>query len=164
MFTMGPKTQRKLSFSQQDYWKKYTSGSVPPVSLLKKKRFAGWLMGPCGQLGGIPVNPRAMDQATRVYPTFVEIFNRLATRRKMFTMGPKTQRKLSFSQQDYWRKSIPAARCRQYPFLKKTFRWMADGALWPTGRGSQSIHVQWIRRPEYVYIYIFYIYIYNIRE
>ena len=23
-------------------------------------------MGPCGQLGGIPVNPRAMDQATRI--------------------------------------------------------------------------------------------------
>jgi hypothetical protein len=56
----------------------------------------------------------------------------------MFTMGPKTQRKLSFSQQDYWKKytsgSVPPV-----SLLKKTFRWMADGALWPTGRDpSQS--------------------------
>jgi hypothetical protein len=49
--------------------------------------------------------------------------NRLATRTKMFTMGPKTQRNLSFSSKTiekvYWRR-------RQYPFEKKTYRWIAD--------------------------------------
>ena len=74
-------------------------------------------------------------------------FNSLATRTKMFTMGPKTQRNLFFSS-----KTIEKCILATPPvslLYKKTCRWIADWVLWPVRKISQPIHVQWIRRPDY---------------
>ena len=49
LFTMGPKTQRNLFFSGKTVEKSIPA--TPPVSLYKKKRVAGLLMGSCGRLG-----------------------------------------------------------------------------------------------------------------
>ena len=63
--------------------------------------------------------------------------NRLATRTKMFTMGPKTQRNLFFSSKTI-EKSILATPPVSLLY-KKTCRWIADWALWPAGKDpSQS--------------------------
>ena len=72
--------------------------------------------------------------------------NRLATRTKMFTMGPKTQRNLSFSS-----KTIEKVyrRRRQYPFKKKRIAGLLIESCGQLGKISQPIHVQWIRRPDY---------------
>ena len=96
-----------ISRQQQNYWKKYTSDSG-----CRQYPFLNKML----HFFGVDVCPPRSIRCTK--------FNSLATRTKMFTMGPKTQRNLFFSSKTI-EKSILATPPVSLLY-KKTCRWIAD--------------------------------------
>jgi hypothetical protein len=136
-----PEATIKLNFESIDclwhnYWQKYTSHSVSPISLLKTN--AGLLMGPCGQLGKkSPTNPRAMDQATRLIIENKSFFSGFLA----YSLWTSTLLFTCHGIGKYWPKKILASLLYSICTPKKV--WVSWSALWGQRHLGVSIRVQW---------------------